>query len=839
MQQNGKNSSESIAEILNMIKADTSSQYTGEFVFGGEEAEPSLVFDDSDEAEVVEPAPAKATAVSREPEAVPVEAPREIFVPDTFLVNDKYDTPAVVEEAPRIHATYVPRFTEASEKYRMKNDPRPATAKKAEATAPETFDVDPTAEIYESIDLTDTPVSEVVVPEQKIEENTSASQVFKFANDDEHGEEYAPKAEPVSEPEPIPEPEDFEELTTPDDIFDIEKQYFIPDPVISDASLPATRQTEAVTAGAEDAPSDVGYEVEKNKKRTEYVAYAQRDSIKDKFLDRIMSVKLRFFSALFVTVLLGVLECTAALGINVSAAIGLESLPFAVALLDLQFVICLYLIAIPETLRAFKNLFKGRAVPELFVTASFISILAYTVVVWISWSSEYPLFGLIFAVLALASISASYFKSTADFTGFKTVAQNGEKRIIDTRLTRTLERENAALDGAIEEHKSKISRTHRTVFVSDFFKTLDRYSENSRNVVLTLVIGLFAALVSSAVAYFVLGGVVNAAATGVLVFTLSLPAISIMTHKLPLYRCSLEASSELGAAIGEASLVDASTTDVIAFEDTEVFGEEDVTLQRIMLYGRNENLTKALRQMSALFMNAGGPLDKLFSNSLDRKCAPAQSARVEAHGISGELNGATVLAGTLEYMKEKGATLPDEERGHDDSISDSTKVLYAAEDGVVYAKFYVHYSFSEEFSMLIPTLDDYGVKVLVYTRDPNVTPELIRALSIGVDRIRVIRRRNPFGTDDPLYKSVSAGLLTYGDKINAINLIIMAKRYVRLQSRIAFTEMVAMAVGAVLAATLALGGMIMVPTVVLALWHAAWCGVLHIISAKEFKALKK
>ena len=55
----------------------------------------------------------------------------------------------------------------------------------------------------------------------------------------------------------------------------------------------------------------------------------------------------------------------------------------------------------------------------------------------------------------------------------------------------------------------------------------------------------------------------------------------------------------------------------------------------------------------------------------------------------------------------------------------------------------------------------------------------------------------------------------------------------------AFTELVAMAVGAVLAAALALGGMIMVPTIVLALWHAAWCGALHIISAREFKALKK
>ena len=151
MQNNGKNSSESIAEILNIIKADTSSQHVSEFVFGAEEEEPILIFDDSDEPEVSEPKPAPVAVVDFEPkeEAPPVE----LFVPEKFEVNEKYDTPAVTEEAPRIYTTYVPRFTDVSEKYRMKNDPRPAPKKEESVQPTEVSDVDPTAEIYESVDV--------------------------------------------------------------------------------------------------------------------------------------------------------------------------------------------------------------------------------------------------------------------------------------------------------------------------------------------------------------------------------------------------------------------------------------------------------------------------------------------------------------------------------------------------------------------------------------------------------------------------------------------------------------------------------------------------------------
>ena len=168
-------------------------------------------------------------------------------------------------------------------------------------------------------------------------------------NEEKEEPEAVRAQEPLHIPEPVFEPEEEEEEITaaPDDLFDESKNYFIPDPVPAESVATVEHVAGAVTAGVEDAPADIGYNNSaKAKKRTEYVAYSQRDSIKDGFLDRIMSLRLRFFSALAVTVLLLVLECAAAFGANISAILGLHSLPFAAALLDLQFVVCLYLFEI-------------------------------------------------------------------------------------------------------------------------------------------------------------------------------------------------------------------------------------------------------------------------------------------------------------------------------------------------------------------------------------------------------------------------------------------------------------------------------------------------------------
>ena len=140
--------------------------------------------------------------------------------------------------------------------------------------------------------------------------------------------------------------------------------------------------------------------------------------------------------------------------------------------------------------------------------------------------------------------------------------------------------------------------------------------------------------------------------------------------------------------------------------------------------------------------------------------------------------------------------------------------------------------------MLLPTLYDDGIKLLIYTRDPNITNDLMKTLTAGTDKIRVMRKYNNQEDECVTYKQISAGIVTVGDKVNAINMILLSKRYSRLQARLAVTEVIAMAVGAALAVLASFTGLWLVPSVALAAWQAGWCGVLHFISCRNFKISK-
>jgi hypothetical protein len=162
--------------------------------------------------------------------------------------------------------------------------------------------------------------------------------------------------------------------------------------------------------------------------------------------------------------------------------------------------------------------------------------------------------------------------------------------------------------------------------------------------------------------------------------------------------------------------------------------------------------------------------------------------------------------------------------------------MYAAEDGEVYAKFYIRYSFSEEFTAALPSLREAGIVPLVYTRDPNVSTELLNTLTTGLGGISVVKLYKPL-KEETVYNRVSATMVTYGDKLDAAGMVVLAKKYKSFSNYVRFAEFSAMAVGVVLALILALIGFGRVTVLAAALWQLLWCFAMHFISKTNF--LKK
>ncbi len=782
---------------------------------------------------------------------------KQFDVPDKFSVNKKYDTltsspsdktlkvsenqekkpeksvekpQEKIEEAPKIRTTYVPRFTEISETYRM-SDGKPKENKEAKKK-PEVVvvkddtveQIDPTAELEEH-KVDDATVVTVGAPAPEVFEIQST--VFKF----EEKPAPAPSPEPKIE-EDVPEDDDEELEPIEEDIpapIEEPKEYKLPDPPQSPA--PAAPPIAAVS----EVPANIGDESQSNGKRTygEYTAISQRESFKDRFLDTLMSIKVRLIASVVILVAALVFENLSLFGIDVPTLFGISTVRGAMAIIDAQLVIALLILAMPEVITAFHRVFLGKATPELFIPTTAVVLIAYYVTVVVTVPSDsYPLFGLLYGLLTVSAITATYLRRSADFSNFKLIATPAEKRIVDRKLTRTLTEEHLAVDGRVEGYKSKTARVFRTAFVADFNKRSGKSSENSNNVIIILAAVFGIAFVAAAVAFFIPpGGFFVAMTAFTAVFMLGVPAFTVLTHKLPFFHSVKAGERESSAVIGEGALYDYSGVDVVTFRDTEVFGDEDINLQRIMLYGRSENLEKAMRQMSALFTVVGGPLEIMFSDSLDHTAPRASGVKIENEGIVGRVDGKEVRAGTLEYMVKNGIKIPYDPTKEASSLF-STKIMYAAEAGEVYAKFYIRYTLSEDFTMILPSLCDDGVVPLIYTRDPNINNELLRTLTAGSDSIRVLKRQTLPDGEDKLYHRVSAGLVTTGNKINVINMLLLSKKYVGFQNRMAVTELLAMGVGSILAATLSLSGMIGVPSLLLVLWHVAWCAALAVISKK-------
>ena len=784
-----------------------------------------------------------------------VEHPKEEFsIPDTLQLGIEIENSDSFMQTPAaIRPTYIPRFTEVSETYRMQDDPRPrpktdTQSVKVEKKSEVSSELDPTSEKVEEKEI-----EKIVLTSAPIRNSESADEtltVLKFStpvieeyeneNDESAAEE---PVEVISEPVEISEPEteentEAEPLQEPQDEIPAEpKNLTIPDPdtnvrVIDFTADEISKMEEPF--GASDSDKK-----DKNASNSEFTAPIQRDSIKDRFLDTLMSIKVRLAGALVLLIVMIMMDGLNYFGVNVFASVGLGNLSSARAIVDMQFSICIFLFTLPEFVGAFKLLIKGKIAPELINLFALVVIVLNDLAIAANSAENYLTFGVLYGLQCIATIVASYSRADSDFVSFKLVSRNVAKNVLDKRFTRELPRENLALDGVVDEYNSKTARMFRTVFVSNFFKRSSVSCENFVNTATIMAIGAGIALVTGLVSFFLDGySVVSGAQSLAMVFMFSYPVFSILSHKLPLNHVSKRAAFEESAFVGESSVLECADVDVFTYEDTEIFGIEDVSLRKVHLYGKAYNTPKAMKQMYSLFSVVGGPLDFVFSAALDRKCPPAQDIVIEDNGVSGVMDGHKICAGTEEYMISHGITIPDDDYRTNTTSSDSTKVMYGAEDGEVYVKFFIRYSFSEEFTMLLPDLKEKKIIPLVYTRDPNITADLLKVLTLGEDIIRVMKKYVPRTSEEKTYRRIDSGIVTHGNKDNAINMVLLAKKYAIFQNSLSAMEMISMVVGAVLAVVLAIGDMFILPATLLSLWQIVWCAVLYVRSKLTFQIPK-
>ena len=782
-------------------------------------------------------------------EILPEQTPdNEYEEPGVLVLEGEGPFEEVTEEKGR-SSTYMPRFTEASEKYRRKGDAKIRErlgikqVPEKDPAYPDEIDIDPTAEF----DADFKGVEEAKAPENiAVDESDESINVLKFKSPEDELEEEAERereeikkllgSDTKSRPEPEEEPEEEAEEEPAEEE---PREYDIPDPDEDELEVFefSDHDGKEVNPSKPTPPATKTHKKNINLARDkEFNNPVQRDSIKDRFLDTLISIRIRRVASMVFALGILVLEILAATGVVKFNMFGGSSSYSTLGIVDFLLGACLFVMTMPEIIRAFKGLGEKRVTAEILPVPLFIVFGLYTLTVGLTGAQNYALFGILFASVIIPILTASLYRTKADFIAFKMIAQTEDKQVIDLKNTRELDIENKALDGVIDEYRSKLSRTFNTSFISDFFKNSVGGDVSIKHIGLIFGIPFGVALVAGVVAYFLSTSFVLAMAVFTLGAMLGCPAFSIVAGKISFFHSQRAALLTDSTAIGEDAYHDFAGVDVFAFDDTDLFGPDDVNLKRFMLYGDRDNMDKVMRQMCALFAAVGGPLDYMFSEIIDNRVRhkTASNVIIEDDGILGEVAGHKICAGSEDYMRRNGIAIPQAAVGRDSGSSlDTIKVMYAAEDGEVNAKFYIRYSFSEEFTSTIPSLRDAGIIPLVYTRDPNVSNELLATLTAGNATVRVVKLYNPV-PEEHSESRTSARMVTYGDRLDAASMVVLAKKYHKFSLYLKFAELSAAIIGVLLAIGLSFIGLVKFTVMFAALWHIITCTVIRLISKAVF-----
>lgn len=760
-----------------------------------------------------------------EQETVVVEPPvtkEEFSLPTSFVVDERYNTPITEERRPYF-ATYVPKFTEVSENFRMADSPRPPRSiPKAEAPAP-LDETDPTAEEEASaegivVEQGSGPVSEdVIMNITKPAPAPAAPKAEPSVEDEKKKIEQllvSPEAPAEKEAEvssPLAMPEEAATLAAP-------AVYEMPDPEeetlrvldypedLGGASLPDVAEPPVAAVRKLFAPK-------------EYESIGQKMAFKDMFLDRLNSVAVRLGAAILLSLVLLLLENLHLFGVDVLGALGFEGYPFLLVLLDLQIVLCLFLLAMPEIMRGVRALTKGMFHSELLLPVAFLLQLIQTVTVMIVAPTVDNLCGFVFSLCAIGTIVGSYLRHYASFLTFRHVGGREEKIAVERKITRKLTDEKFALDGAVDEYKSKTARFVRAGFISGFFARERKSAESTRYNLKYLLLSLGLSLVVGIVMFF-LGsdGMLDATSSMAMTFYFCAPTALLLMHRLPYYFSARAASARDGGVIGETSHLDYAGVDVVTFEDTEVFEKGNVSLKHIVIYNSHKEFTVVLEQMSSLFSRIGGPLDTLFSEMLVKKCPAADEAVLENGGVYGRIGESVFHVGTESYILSKEMDIANK-KDNRETEDPCVRVMYAAENGVVFAKFYLQYKLSSSFEALLPEFSSEKIVSLIYTKDFNITNELMRHLCGGGDCVRVMK--SELFAPAPAAEKAGVGLAAK-DKSGALSLILLCHRYAKLEKTLLSAFWFVLGSGVFFGAMLSVFGLLFaVPSCLYGLWQLA------------------
>lgn len=267
--------------------------------------------------------------------------------------------------------------------------------------------------------------------------------------------------------------------------------------------------------------------------------------------------------------------------------------------------------------------------------------------------------------------------------------------------------------------------------VEDFMDTYNRASGPEK---VLSVYALVALVISIGIA--VAAGVLHGVELGIQAFSaallVSVPASSFITLSRP--AAVLERRlHKLGAVIcGWQGVKGLSKSGVFPLNDTDLFPAGSAKMNGVKFYGTRDPDT-VVAYGTALITACGGGMAPLFSALLDSRNGYHYSAKelrsYPAGGVGGEVNGESVLAGTLKFMQDMGVDMP--------AGTKVNQAVYVAIDGQLGGVFAITYGKVKATAAALTTLCAYRRLMPVLTTSDFILTESFIRSRFGVNTRRI------------------------------------------------------------------------------------------------------
>ena len=564
----------------------------------------------------------------------------------------------------------------------------------------------------------------------------------------------------------------------------------------SDANTAHTAVKPASKDTARNRPTDLslayGYEGK------EYIARSQTASIKSKYARD----KFKMIARLGATALFAIILCVYdVFGKNFGGALDSTVYPVVNIMISLQLLLIAAVFSVKRLISGVNSIFKGDLNVHSISAIAVIVAVLYNVILAIAAPEAFTLYNFPASVCLLLGAVHDYLDLEREICVFD--------RLSSWSSMSTLERiDSAALsaelgEGGVGEGEDQVGpafRLRKGVFAENYFRHVNRRHPTAKMLAIFVTPAVALAFVLFFVSLASNNSFADAANAFVSAVLFTLPAFTLISMSFPFFTLVTKNISRDAVILSEADVNDHRKVNTIVFEESDLFDENSLTINRISVCDKNQmqDVFDIICCVSAMYNKIGGRIAGAFRASTADGDAPEEVTvlRVEDGGFEGFAAGRHYCVGSDAYLTSKGISVM---RYYDDKYIASNPggvVLHIAVDGAEVFKLYLTYSISPNNLSLINELAASKTRIIMRTVDPNVNLDLITRILAGSfdGNLTLIRKRYDEGCVDESCSdeaSIDGGIIVNGDSSEAILDTVRACRLFCAFAKLNFTAGIA------------------------------------------------